>query len=76
MSTTYLILRRQTVYSLREAIFFFRNRQKMLFVDEYCLICCNRCLIFISKHEKEPANMLDIYQSVIQFQGIRVHSGK
>ena len=27
----------------------------MLFVDEYCLICYNKCLIFIiSKQEKKP----------------------
>ena len=32
----------------------------MLFVYEYCLIYYNKCLIFISKQEKEPANMLDI----------------
>ena len=32
--------------------FFFRNRQKMLFLYEYYLICYNKCLIFISKQEK------------------------
>ena len=52
MSTTDLILRRQTVYYLRKAISSFRNRQNMLFVYEYCLICYNKCLIFISKEEK------------------------
>ena len=51
MLTTYLILRRQTVYS-REEISSFRNRQKMLFVYEYCLMCYNKCLIFISNQEK------------------------
>ena len=43
------------LYSLREAcaIPSFRNRQKMLFVYEYCLTCYkNKCLIFISKQEK------------------------
>ena len=50
MSTNYLILRRQTIYSLREAISSFRNR-KMLFVYEYCLMCYNKCLIFICKQE-------------------------
>ena len=56
--------------------FSFQKQQMMLFVYEYCLICYNECFIFISKQEKEPANMLDIYQSVIQFRGTRVHSGQ
>ena len=38
--------------SSQEAISSFRNKQKMLFVYEYCLICCNKCLIFIGKQEK------------------------
>ena len=62
--------------AIEEAISSFRNRHKMLFVYEYWLMCYNKCLIFISKQEKEPANMLDIYQPVIQFRGIRVHSGQ
>ena len=52
MSKTSLILRRYIVYSVREAISSFRNRQKMLFVYEYCLMCYNKCLMFISKQEK------------------------
>ena len=48
----------------------------MLFVYEYSLISYNKCLVFISKQEKKPAKMLDIYHSVTQFQGIRVDSGQ
>ena len=53
MSTTDSILRRYTVYSLWNAISSFRNRQKMLFVYEYCLNCYNKCLKRL-KSEKNP----------------------
>ena len=33
--------------------FFFQKQTKMLFFSEYCLMCYNKCLIFISKEEKK-----------------------
>ena len=72
MSTTDLILKQQTVYTLREAISSFRNRQMMLFLYEYCLICYNKCLILITKQEKracQHARQISVDNTVPRHKG-------
>ena len=60
------------LFPQRSNFFLQKQTKDVICSYEYCLMCYNKCLIFISKQEKEPANMLDIYQSVIHFRGIRV----